>query len=257
MWVNENGIEKPIPINADDFNPSLGATVSLNGHIFSTDKKRGHWKRKGAVWKYRTKDEIKSDPFILSLDFDRKVWTFKAESKTLDHELKAGNIDVIVKLNLEGTYSFTTLVKHDIDLSWQYKSTPSQWSDWGIHFVKGNYESQNRVGDVLLKGHFPSGASYFGDLKIIINGGVVELPLLSMDNFLNLWHNKGVLTYSTEGISFNIDFGKGKFQAEISGNKFDYLLTPKNGELQMQLVGGGKVVSDQKVSVKEHISKMT
>ena len=105
-------------MTADQFGASKNASVSLNGHVFSSDGSKGKWSRSGDAWTYKTSKNTKGDHFTLGLDFANKTWSFDGSSKTLDQEVLASDASVRVHLALQGQYAFTLWLKHAVNATW-------------------------------------------------------------------------------------------------------------------------------------------
>ena len=87
-WTSSHGTSTTVSVSQDcQFDPSKGATISLNGYVFSADDSQGTWSRrtgkgvvndpsttepyganKGDVWHYRARQGAKTGPFTLDLD---------------------------------------------------------------------------------------------------------------------------------------------------------------------------------------------
>jgi hypothetical protein len=257
-WVDTEGIETPIPVSADSFDSWRGATVSLNGHLFSAKGTKGRWIRKGDLWKYKTREGVKRDPFVLELNFADDTWSFDASSKTLDQEIKTASGSVHVQLDVEGMYRFNQWLRHDVDTSWSHTEKKVRWQPYGVHEVEGTYNSQTGAGKLKLKGHIPKDHPQFGDLEIRINGAPLVIPLLSLDGFLDdLAHGRTIGYDDAEGLSFEVDFGRGRWKATVEGGQFTSDMAPDGGTMRVEVLLGGKRVSDQTFDLDKHRTDLT
>jgi hypothetical protein len=256
-WLDEFGVETPLSMTADDFDPPKGAAVRLNGYTFPADGSKGKWTQQGDQWKYKTREWVKKDPFVLKLDFADKTWSFDGESKHLDQNIKTADGAVLVELDLQGTHRFTNWLKHDVDATWYHKENKADWTPVGVHKFKGAYNSSTGVGHVIMKGHFPKDETDFGDMEISINGVSVEIPLLALPHFLDDMESGATVTYQEGGLSFKVDFGEGRWNATIEGNAFQAGMAPKGGTAEIQILIGGTVVSDQTLVIKKYLSKLS
>jgi hypothetical protein len=245
VWLNTDGTETPIPITADEFASSKSATVSLNGHIFSSDSSKGKWSRSGDVWTYKSRQNATNDPFTLCLDFASATWSFDASSKTLDQEVEGADQELQVRIDVAGMHEFATWLTHDVDATWSHSEKKSAWQPYGVHEIKGAYNSQAGVGNLTLKGHVPKDTTEFGDVEIRVNGTSAHFPLLSTDGFIRALKKGRKVSYQDGGLSFDIDFSKGKWTAIIQGDQFKAGMSPKSGALRVQLLVGGKQLNDQ------------
>jgi hypothetical protein len=250
-WMNADGSETPAPMTADQFDPSQGASVSLSGHIFSADGSNGKWVRKGEVWKYTTREGVKKDPFSLVLNCADETWSFDGFSKTLDDVIQPAEGSVRVGLGLQGSYGFTTWLRHEVDTTWSHSEKRSGWQAYGVHEIEGAYGSRTGVGSLKLKGHIPKRIGSFGDVEIRINGSPVQFPLLATEGFLEHLKNGGNVSYRADGLAFDIDFGSGMWKATIEGRHFEREMAPKNGAMRVQVLLGGDPISDQKVQLQK------
>jgi hypothetical protein len=250
-WRNADGSETPAPMTADQFDPSKGAAVSLSGHVFSADGSNGKWVRKGEVWKYNTREGVKKDPFSLVLNCADETWSFDGSSKTLDDVIQPADGSLRVGLGLQGSYGFTTWLRHEVDTAWSHSEKQSGWQAYGVHEIEGAYGSRTGIGSLKLKGHIPKRIGSFGDVEIRINGSPVQFPLLAAEGFLNRLKNGGNVSYRAEGLTFDIDFGSGKWKATIGGAQFKRGMAPRTGALHVEVLLGGALLSDQKIQLQK------
>ena len=250
-WLRADGSETPAPITADQFDALKDASVSLNGHAFSSAGSKGKWSRSGEVWTYKTNKDAKGDHFTLGLDFANKTWSFDGSSKTLDREVQASDASVRVHLALQGQYAFTLWLKHGVHATWSDEEKKASWEPYGVHEIKGDYDSPTGVGHLALKGHIPKNISAFGDLEIRINGTSVRVPLLATPGFLQALQKGDKVKVQDTGLSFDIDFGTGKWEASIEGPLFKADMAPKKGSLRVHVLLGGGPLSDQTVVIQK------
>jgi hypothetical protein len=255
-WMDAEGAETALPMTADQFDPAQGAAVSLNGHAFPADGTKGKWSRKGDVWKYKTREGVKADPFELDLDFAGMAWSFNGSSKTLDQDLRVANGSVQVRLALQGKHSFTNWITHDVQTSWSHEEGKAAWPPYGVHEVKGDYNSRTGAGTLVVKGHIPKKETRFGDVTIVVNGASVSFPLLGTEKFLDKLDRGGSATYKADGLLFDIDFGTGKWKATIDGSQFKSDMAPKDGAVRVQVLVGGEPTSDQTFTALKHTTTL-
>lgn len=248
-WKDSEGGLTPIPLTADQFDPSRGASIALNGHIFFSDLSKGKWVRSGDVWNYKTRQDVKNDPFTLSLDFAAKTWSFKGASKTLDQAIKASLGKVSVDITVENSYRFTSRVYCGVECSWNHKDAKGEWQASGVHRIQGDYNSTTGAGDLAIKGHIPKRTASYGDVEVIVNGATVDLPLLSTDGFLRKLENGGVVDYVSDGIIYRMNFGTGRWRLQLSGAQFTDEMAPRDGAIRVQVKVGGVTTSDQTVQL--------
>jgi hypothetical protein len=257
VWVNADGSETPLPMTAGDFDPSKGAAVSLNGHAFQADGTKGKWVQKGDVWKYKTREGVKADPFGLDLDFAAKTWSFNGSSKTLGQEIKSADDSLRVRLYLQGKHSFSTWIKHEVTAAWSHSEKKSEWRPYGVHEITGDYDSRKGEGHLVLHGHLPKGETHFGDLQIVVNKVPVRIPLLGTENFLKKLQHEGTVTYKADGLFFEIDFGAGTWKAKIEGGQFKSDMAPKDGSARVEVRLGGGPLSDQTFEIQQGKTGLT
>ena len=254
-WLDSNGTEMSMPLTADQFDPSKGASVLLNGHVF-TAASNGVWSRNGDAWDFFTTNVgmfsdgflsggFFNDWFFLDLDFANGTWSFAGLSRTLDQDIKASDGSVRVSLALGGKYVFTGWLQHGVDIYWSHEEAGAAALPYGVDETQGEYHSQTGAGDISLTGHVPPNVGAFGDVEIRVNGVPVDFPLLSTQGFLSALTTGGQVTYQAEGLSFCINLGTGLWQAAISGTHFTSAMAPKDGAIRVQLLLGGKSISDQ------------
>ncbi len=244
-WMDPYGGEIPLEMTADQFDPDLGASVALNGYVFPADGSKGKWVRNGDVWKYKTRDGVKKDPFKLTLDFGTGTWSFKGASKHLDQAIEASLGNVRMDLTVEGLYRFTSRVQCNVNCTWNQKEAKADRHPYGVHRVKGEYDSSTGSGSLVLKGHLPKGTDAYGDVEILVNGSPVEIPLLSTQDFLQKLEQGSAVDYEADGIAYKINFGKGKWKLKLDGAAFKKAMAPDKGAVRVQVLVGGVSTSDQ------------
>lgn len=185
-----------------------------------------------------------------------KTWSFNASSNDLDQSIKAGDTEVRVQLGVNGSYLFTTWLKHDIDVTWNDEEKKSAWQPSGVHQISGAYNSQTGIGHVELEGHIPKKPGGYGDVRIFLNGASVSIPLLPTDGFLHKFERAGIARYKADGLSYEIDFGAGRWKASIEGNQFKSDMAPKGGAMRVQVLVGGASTSDQTLVLQQYITRM-
>jgi hypothetical protein len=257
VWLNADGSETQLPMTADQFDPTQGAAVSLNGHAFPADGTKGKWSRKGDVWKYKTREGVRTDPFGLDLDFAAKTWSFNGSSKTLGQEIKLADDSLRVRLHLQGKHSFSTWIKHEVTAAWSHSEKKSEWQPYGVHEIKGDYDSRKGEGRLVVKGHLPKKEKHFGDVQIVVNGASVRFPLLAMEDFRKKLDHGGAVSYKADGLLFEIDFSAGKWKATIEGNQFKSDMAPKNGGQSVKVQVGGAPLSDQSFQIQQGKTGLT
>lgn len=254
-WYAEDGEIVAIPISADDFNPSQGATVSINGYLFPADGRKGKWKRTGNLWEYRTRDGVKKDPFLLSLDFEGKKWSFSGRSKNLESNVKCADKQIMVHLAVAGKYGFRSWLDHHVNTRWKYRKVGYSRTTHGIHSLRGTHDSATKAGAIVIRGHFPEGG-LAGDLSLVLNGKQTDLPLLRQEDFVEKMDNGGILTYLSDGVSAVVDFEKGKWKLALAGDSYDVRFNPSNGVMEAVLLVGGKEVYRERISIEKYSSSL-
>jgi hypothetical protein len=93
----------------------------------------------------------------------------------------------------------------------------------------------------------PKNISAFGDVEIRVNGASVSIPLLGVSGFLDALERGRSVKYTADGLSFDINFSSGKWDAAISASQFKGGMAPKGGAVRVQVLLGGTQISDQTV----------
>jgi len=251
-WLDPSGLLTSLGMTADQFDPALGAAVFLNGHAFSADGSKGKWERKGDVWNYRTRGGPKTETFTLGLDLANKTWSFDGAAKSLDQEIKAGDDSLRVELDVQGAYGFAHWLKHDVAATWSHEEKQAARDAYGVHGIEGAYNSQTGVGHLKLEGQIPKHVSSFGDLEFRVNDASVLVPLLALNGFLHDLTRGRNVKYKAQGLSFEIDFGTGKWKATVEGDRFNAGMAPHGGIVRVQILVGGERRSDQTFQVENY-----
>ncbi len=256
-YANEAGEIVPVSMTADEFNPDNGTSVSLNGHVFSSTGSKGTWTRSGETWKYKTRLGVLHDPFTVELNFADKSWSFSAASWTLNQDILISGDTVLVMLDIMGQYLLSTRLDHKIVAEWTHREKRADRETVGVHFIKGDYNSETGAGALHIKGHIKKNEEEFGDMEIRINEASVMIPLLGKDGFLDALDHGKAVKYESEGLKFRIDFRTGTWAADIEGEQFNKNMAPKNGATNVQIYLGGSKISDQTLEVLGHSLKLS
>jgi hypothetical protein len=88
-------------------------------------------------------------------------------------------------------------------------------------------------------------------VEIRVNGTPVRFPLLATEGFLKHLKNGGSVSYKAEGLTFDIDFGSGRWKATIGGGQFKQAMAPKNGAMRVEVLLGGGPLCDQTVQLQK------
>ena len=261
-WLPTNGGPTSMPLTADQFDPSKGASVSLNGHVFSTKRSNGHWSRHGDVWSYETARHRKRGPhaddqFSLALNFAAETWSFSSSARMLDEEIRSGDGSVSIQLSVEGRYTFTSWLGHGVKERWSHEE--KRWSSRreGVEEIEGEWNSNTGRGSTTLRGRFPHESGGFGDVGIRLNGVKVDFPLLSTPGFRKALEARGRVEYRAEGLSFVIDLGTRKWHATVEESQFKGGMAPRDGVIRVELLLGGKRVSDQTLTLERWKTALT
>jgi hypothetical protein len=248
-WVHADGTTTPCAMTADEFDPIKGAVFSVNNHAFVATGTTSRWVRNGALWTYTVSAGVTNDPFQIVMDFAQKTWSFQTTSTQLQQIIGNANGSVKIKLSIPDGAVFTSQIQHDVSTSWSAADPAEVAAPVGVDSLKGAYNSRTGVGHLTLLGHIPQNTQQFGDLVLWINGNPVTFPLLSQPGFLTaLQHGKSV-SYNRAGRLIHINFGTGKCTATISGKQFQSAMAPQGGAIRVQILVGGKVISDQTFQV--------
>jgi hypothetical protein len=112
-FLDEYGLESPVGMSSDDFDPAKGAVVYLDGYAFPADGSKGKWTRQGDLWTYQTNGRSRDGSFVLKLDFADKTWSFDGKAKHLDQNVGIADRFVRVGLELQGLHRFVNRVEDD------------------------------------------------------------------------------------------------------------------------------------------------
>lgn len=254
-WRNSDGTETPISMTATEFDPALGAKVSLSGYPFKADGSTGDWTRYGDIWEYRTEDGA-TDSFELELDFGRREWSFYGSTAVPDGNVLVGNGSLNVQLNLQGSYLFKNQLNHRVKTTWSHKEDEADWKSFGVHYMEGDYDSEKGTGHLTLVGHILEDIP-MGDMQILVNGVPVSFPFLRTEGFLDKVEKNETVTLEGEGATMKMDFGAKRWTAFIDEKIFQGGMTPRGGTTRVQVLVGGEPISDQRLPIFQHTTALS
>ena len=248
-WTNADGSVTPIPITADQFRKNLGATVFLGRHALEATPSTGRWTRNGKLWTFRTASGATRDLFTLTLDFEKRLWSFAGTKLTLSEHLRAGQSHLRLGLKVNGLYRFTTDISHDMALVWDLRPTVPDGTSLHLVRLAGAYSTLTGEGRFALRGTLPAVMDGFGDVSIVLNGHQVDIPLLALDGAEDAIRYGGLLVYEREGRHFLVDFGKKTWSATLSGKGFHPSQLPTDGKLRVGIKVGGATWYQQALAI--------
>jgi len=253
VWVDAEGNQEPIPMTADDFNPTIGAKVSINGHEFLTDSSRGSWRRKGNRWIYETDRSVNEDRFELKLDFTTHKWTFEANKAFLHDHIPPCEDDVTLILVVNDKYTFVSHVNHHIDSDWEHENIAVEGTEkMRIATLSGSYKSASDKGYLRLKGRLPENLDHFGDMTISVNGFERSFRISQVKNFIQKLMKGGSITHREKGAYIRVNFKKKTWEARIKEGLFHPSMVPNNGKLRLIIRVGGEVWLDKTMNITDH-----
>ena len=85
---------------------------------------------------------------------------------------------------------------------------------------------------------------------------MIYIPLLPTDGFLHKFERGGIARYKADGLSYEIDFGAGRWNTRIEGNQFKSDMAPKGGAMRVQVLVSGASTSDQTLVLQQYSMRM-
>ncbi|MRR58790.1 MAG: hypothetical protein EG824_11345 [Deltaproteobacteria bacterium] len=235
-WVDDDGGEHRIPMTADDFVPSIGATIEVAGGTWSASGNA--WKRHGDSWMFQTNPG--AQPRVtLNLDFGSATYDLTIQNADLNGRMLAGVTKARLVLGVNQRYKFFTILNHDIDISWQWSKPPADNATTHVTSFEGRYDSTNQSGKMEIAGTLPADLPAFGDMEINVNDHPYVVRLITMDGFQGAFETGSVFKYAKEGLILDIDFGKKTWSATFNEKAFHSLLAPRWGTVRARIIVGG------------------
>jgi hypothetical protein len=256
-WLHEDGTSERIPIGADEFDPSLGASVLLNGHELRTSDTLGTWKKKGQTWEYTTNGPVRKDVFTLTLDFKKARWSFDGRRLDLARSLRAGETAARLELVVNGRYTFFCDIEHDAKIDWSLLVSPPDDDRPQMTSYMGTFNSSSGHGEVLLEGVLPAQLAEFGDFSIVVNGHRNDIPLLTLEPFWGAFENGEELVFERDGIYAVLDFGNKTWSVRLSKGAFHRLLTPRWGGVRVRVEVGGDEKSSREIEIPSYTTRLS
>jgi hypothetical protein len=236
-WADESGSEYRIPMAADDFVPSKGVSIEINGTLWSFSGDRS-WKRTGDTWTFRTNPGT-APSVTLSLDFGSATYDLSIQKADFNGRVLAGVTSTGLALVVNDLYKFYTVLHHDIDITWTASKPPADNLTMHVTSFQGHYNSATQSGKMSIAGTLPAQLPTFGDLEVDVNGHPYVASLISLDGFQEAYENGGVIKYAKEGGSVVVDFGHGTWSVTLNNQAFNRLVVPQLGTLRSQILVGG------------------
>lgn len=256
-WVDENGNVSYIPISADQFDPTLGAAVSVNGLTWSSTSATGDWNRHGDVWVFETHHSLSPNAVTLKLDFGDRSWDFDISNADLSSVIKASQGAVQLGLTVNNSYGFTTSVPHSVHMDWNEKVPATQNGQMELTRYRGSYNSNSSgANEAFFKGALPANLDFFGDFGIEVNGQDRIVPLIAKKNLESARKNGTVIKYDKGGTELTVDFGEKKWSVDFHNKSFSLLHTPRSGVSRICVKVGGASWFNGVIPVYDYTTKL-
>jgi hypothetical protein len=253
-WIGADGSATPIPMTADQFDPSLGATIQVNRHAYPTSASLGAWKRKGAVWTFKTKGTAKRDIVTLNLDFGSQRWSFEGSKLVLAENFRAGDVSARIVLTVNGKYIFNCDIQHQVKADWAYKAPSADPSILDVAKLSGSFGKEKSY--ITLEGTLPNVLPGFGDCSFVFNGHQIDIPLLSNKDFLKALRKGKPFVYEAEGTHITVDFKKKTWAAKFNKDLFHALMAPRWGGMKFGFKVGGITWYSKEHPINTYTSKL-
>jgi hypothetical protein len=147
--------------------------------------------------------------------------------------------DVVLRLGINGKYTFSSTIHHDVDITWKWSRPAADNITMHMTSFQGRYNSATQSGKMSVAGTLPTDLPAFGDVGIVINGNEISIPLISLDNFQQAVQSGGVVKYAKEGLILVVDFGSKKWSATFNNKAFTRILAPRWGKISAKILVGG------------------
>jgi hypothetical protein len=206
-WVDGNGQQTRIPMTADAFLPSQGASLDFNGFLWSSSGSRGAWKRSGDVWTFEPIGPAQQSRVRLKLDFGGATFDVHMTNADLQGRIPAGDGKLQLKLVVNGQYTFHSVLHHEFDIVWRWSQTATQPNALEVTSMDGRFDTVTKTGKMSITGTLPANRQHFGDMGLEVNGRETVIPLLDLENFEATVLSRGVLRYVKQGLILVVDFG--------------------------------------------------
>ena len=255
-WLDSDGVETPIPLTADGFDPASGATVSINRHAWSSAQAEGKWSRQGQVWTFKTKASAHSEVATLKLDFAGRTWDFDLSKTDLSTPFRAAESRAHLKLNVNGRYTFYCDVQPQVQVRWDFKRAANRADAMDVFRYSGTYDASTGEGSLLLKGDLPQTLDTFGDVAFEVNGHRFDVPLLAHKDFQWAFDGRKVLQYDKEGTHVTVDFKEKTWKAQFKHAAFHRLAAPRWGSARLRILVCGVPWFSEELPVTDYTTKM-
>jgi hypothetical protein len=239
QWVDENGVETPIPMTADTFMPSHGVSFDFNGRSWSTIGAIGDWTRSGDVWTFTSGGKVQKNRVLLKLDFGAATFDLQLAKVDFQGRIRAAVGDIPMDITVNRLYTFHTVLRHDFNIRWELTQPPINNTVMQLTAFNGRYNNAAGSGNMTLEGTLPAVLPAFGDVALKMNDRTLLLPLLSMEGFREAYENRGIFRYVKEGLNLQLDFGTKTWSARLNNPAFQKLLALRWGGSRIALHVGG------------------
>ncbi len=256
-WVDASGVETRIPMTADEFVPSMGVSLEVNGLSWSSLTAKGAWHRSGNVWTFQPDGSVRQNRVMLKLDFGGATYDLQVQKADLNGRVLAGSTNTQLVLAINDEYTFYTTLHHHIDIAWQWSQRPADTAALHVTSFEGRYNSATESGKMSLAGTLPANLPAFGDMGIEINGRPYVAELITMDGFQQAFQSGGVFKYAKEGLILSLDFGNKTWSATFNNQAFHALIAPHLGTVRTRILVGGSPWLNTEQAVVNYSANLT
>ncbi len=256
-WGNAEGGEQRIPMTADDFVPSKGVSLEVNGLSWSTSGS-GSWQRTGDTWRFQTNPS--AEPSVtLKLDFGSATYDLEIQKADLNGRVAAGVRNTGLALVVNQRYKFLTILHHEVDIAWRWSRPMMDFDStkMQVTLFQGRYNSSKQTGNMSIAGTLPAELPTFGDLELNVNDHPYVAHLISLDGFQEAFETGGVVKYAKEGAIVVVDFGHRTWSATFNNKAFQKLLAPQWGAIRSRLLVGGVPWSGEDHPIVDYSANLT
>lgn len=238
-WEDDNGQQTRIPMTADQFVPSRGVFLDLNGFSWSSLAAKGNWTRAGNIWMFQPTGPAQQPRVQMKLDFDSATFDVHVTNAEFERELQAAVPGLQLTLTVNEQYKFHSVFQNDFDITWRWSRAATQPDALEVTSFQGRFDSVKKTGNMAIAGTLPSNLQHFGDMGLETNGRETLIPLSDLDNFEDAVRHRGVLRYAKEGLIVVVDFGTKTWSATFNNQAFHELLAPRFGMFRTRIHVGG------------------
>lgn len=232
----------PVAMTADDFDPSRGITITLNGYRLYATRAKGTWKRPGVagkpgkVWTYASR--YGTERLCVTLDFGTMTWNMEVSRIELGDRFAGVGDTATVTLDLNSRYVLSTRIVHGLAYEWE-TDLSSFTQSMEMHTINVKQDTSG-AGKVRVTGRLTDRVRTIGDVSLVLNEARKEYNLMNTPEFMEKVKEKRPIRYRDASGTLDADLETGCWTMTADTTAFPNPRPMHHGDVELKVKIGGR-----------------